>query len=117
MAHDPSLTAWGWVVINQFQKVVAYGAIKTEPSDKKLKLRKGDDRMRRISEINEQLKRAMTKHDVRYMLAELPHGSQSASAAVMVGVTSGIIQTISVWSGIAVEWYSEHEAKKSVCGN
>ena len=116
MSNDPSMTGWGWVVLNTKGVVLASGAIKTSPTDKKLRMRKGDDRVRRITEINVALKKVVTDFNVSYLLSELPHGSQSAVAAVMVGITAGIMQTISDWTGIGLEWYSEGDAKMSVAG-
>ena len=73
--------------------------------------------MRRVAELNHELLRVIKKYDVKYLLCELPHGSQSAVAALMIGITSGVIQTISDCLGIPLEWYSEADSKKCVLGS
>lgn len=112
---DPSARAFGWTVINN-GNIIEYGCIKTEPSNKKLRIRKGDDRVRRISEINKVLLDIIKKHKIVYMLSELPHGSQNAQAAMLLGMVAGQIQTISDFLGIGIEWYSEADAKKALLG-
>jgi len=119
LTNDPSLTAWGWVVLACNKKetnIVDCGCIRTGAENKKRRIRKGDDTIRRISEINHELLRIITKYDVELLLSELPHGSQNASAAVMIGVVTGIVQTIADTKNIPVEWYSEQDAKKSITG-
>lgn len=115
LTNDPSLTAWGWAVI-QGNTILATGCIKTAPEQKKRRIRKGDDNTRRVSEIVQTLLHIITKYNVNYLLSELPHGSQNASAAVMIGMTIGIIQTIADCTNMPVEWYSEGDAKKCLLG-
>lgn len=116
LTNDPSMTAWGWAVVTPQGKVVDSGAIKTQPSHKKLGIRKGDDRARRITEINSELLEVIEKWKIKLILSEQPHGSQSAVAAVMIGITAGIVQTMGDCLDIAVEWFSEAEAKKAISG-
>lgn len=116
MAYDPSLTGWGWVILKVDGTVVACGCIKTEPQNKVRRIRKGDDDIRRISEINNILLRRIRHHKVSYFLSELPHGSQSSSAAKMIGITSAVAQTQAQVLDIPIEWYSEGDAKKALLG-
>jgi len=116
LTNDPSITAWGYAVLNAQGKVLTSGCIKTEPQAKKLRIRKGDDTIRRVSEINQQLLSIIKQYEVSYLLSELPHGSQNAAAARMIGIVTGIVQTISDVFQIGVEWYSENDAKKAVSG-
>jgi len=116
LANDPSITAWGWSVINEEGEVLDIGCIKTEPMYKKLKIRKGDDTTRRISEVVKKLMFIIKEYDVNYLLSELPHGSQNANAAVMIGMVTAIVQTIAdIWD-IAVEWETEGSCKQAVLG-
>ena len=115
LALDPSLTAFGWAVM-EGQEIVECGCIKTQPLAKKQNIRKGDDRCRRITEINTVLLGLIAKHQIKYILSEQPHGSQSAVAAIMVGIVLGIIQTIADAKGIGVEWYSEGDCKDNLLG-
>jgi Holliday junction resolvasome RuvABC endonuclease subunit len=116
MVNDPSITAWGWVILRADGKIIEAGAIKTTPSNKKLQTRKGDDRVRRVTELNVELIRLIKKYNVCLLISELPHGSQSAVAAVMIGMVSGVMQTIGDCLNIPVEWYSEGDAKKAISG-
>ena len=116
LTNDPSMTGWGWAVLTPAGKVVDCGAIKTEPSNKKLGIRKGADRARRITEINSELLEVIEKYKIKLIISEQPHGSQSAVAAVMIGITAGIVQTMGDCLDIAVEWYSEGDAKKAISG-
>jgi len=115
IAFDPSFTAWGWAVL-QNHTVIASGCIKTAPEAKKRRIREGDDRVRRTQEIIQQLLMHITKHKINFIVSELPHGSQNAKAAVMMGVVVGVVQAISVCEDIPVEWYSEADAKKALLG-
>ncbi len=116
LTNDPSTTAWGWAVVTPKGKVIEIGCIKTEPSDKKLKIRKGDDRVRRISEITYKLLEVIKTHNISFVVSEITHGSQSSSGAVAIGVVTAILQTICDCFDIGVEWYQEGECKKSVSG-
>jgi len=116
LACDPSLTAWGWVVLNLKGKVLDAGCIKTSPSSKKLRIRKGDDRCRRVSEINQKLLSIIERYNVHFILSEQPHGSQSAVAAVMIGICLGVLQTLADSLRIGIEWYSEGDCKKCLLG-
>lgn len=116
LTNDPSMTAWGWAVVNTSGAVLKTGCIKTEPSSKKLHIRKGDDRTRRVSEINKELLKIIDEYDVKYILSELPHGSQNASAAVMIGMVVGVLQTIADILDIGIEWYSEGDSKNHLLG-
>jgi Holliday junction resolvasome RuvABC endonuclease subunit len=111
ICFDPSFTAWGYCVFSQGQ-CTAVGVIKTSSESKQRRIRKGDDRIRRINEIATLLNDLLIEHNVKLMLCELPHGSQSASAAVMVGAVSGIVETLSVCRGIPAEYYSEGDTKQ-----
>ena len=113
---DPSITGWGWAVISDQGTLLDCGCIKTTPTDKKLRIRKGDDTVRRVHEINTALLAVITAYDVHYMLSELPHGSQSAVAAKMIGIVTGIAQTLADACQLGIEWYSEGDAKMFMLG-
>lgn len=115
LVNDPSICAWGFAILCQ-NKIMETGCIKTTGGGKKMRIRKGDDTIRRIREINQVLLRVIKKWDIAYMVSELPHGSQNASAAVMQGIVSGIMQTLSDSLEIGCEWYSEGDSKKCLLG-
>ena len=114
LTNDPSFTAWGWSVLDQLGNVVDVGCIKTTPTDAKLRIRKGDDRVRRVGELALEIQKIIKKYNIKYLISELPHGSQNAQAAFLLGAAAAILQTISVFTGISIDWYSEADAKKSV---
>jgi len=115
LACDPSFTAWGLAVI-QNHTVIDHGCIRTVPEAKKRRIREGDDRVRRASELINGIVRVINTHHIEFIVSELPHGSQNAKAAVMIGAVAGIMQTISICLGIPIEWYSENDAKKALLG-
>lgn len=117
LACDPSMTAFGWVVLDFQRNILESGCIKTESESKKLRIRKGDDTIRRITEMVETIVNVIEKNHVTYIVSELPHGSQSASAADMLGIVKGIVQTISICKNIGIEWYSEGDSKKALHGD
>lgn len=117
LTNDPSFTAWGYAVIEikaRRTEVIAVGCIKTEPENKLRRIRKSDDTTRRISELVRELKEVIDYYEVTYLLCEAIHGSQNASAAVMMGATVGIMQTLATVTGLPIEWYSEADAKKAL---
>jgi Holliday junction resolvasome RuvABC endonuclease subunit len=115
LTNDPSITAWGWAVVDPTtNEVVDSGAIKTKPAEAKLRIRKGDDRVHRVTQINRSLLAIIQKYEIAMILSELPHGSQSAVAATMIGMVTGVMQAIGDCLDIPVEWYSESDAKLAV---
>lgn len=116
LAMDPSLTAWGYVIIASGQEIIESGCIKTESENKKRRIRKGDDDSRRVSEIAEYLNTLIDTYNINYLIAELPHGSQSASGMKMVGIVLGLTSAMAITLDIPLEWYSEADAKKALLG-
>lgn len=117
MTNDPSITAWGWAVVDPTDNsIIDCGCIKTVPQSKVLRTRKGDDRVRRVQEITFGLIQVVEKYHPALILSELPHGSQSAVAAVMIGIATGVMQTLGDCFKIPVEWFSEGDAKMAVVG-
>ena len=116
LTNDPSITAWGWAVLDRHGKVLDCGCIKTSPEQKKRRIRKGDDTVRRASVVIQELLRVIRKWNVTYLLSELPHGSQNAQAAVMIGMVIGIIQCLADTLDMSIEFYSEGDSKKCALG-
>jgi len=119
LTNDPSITAWGWAVlefINGVPKIIDSGCIKTASESKARRTRKSDDRVRRLEEISRELQNLHLKHQLDWVLSELPHGSQNASAAVMIGAVAGLVSCYAVVNELPIEWYSEGDAKKHLLG-
>jgi Holliday junction resolvasome RuvABC endonuclease subunit len=115
LACDPSFTAWGWAVLEGHQ-IISTGCIRTQPEAKKRRIREGDDRARRTRDLIQELNKIIQYHNVTFIVAELPHGSQNAKAAIMMGIVVGILEGFNVLRNISLEWYSENDAKKALFG-
>jgi Holliday junction resolvasome RuvABC endonuclease subunit len=113
LTNDPSVTAWGYAVLDLYGTVYAARAIKTHPGEAR---RIYNDDRRRYTEIISELLDVIKTHNVSYILAEAPHGSQNATAAKMVGFTSGAIVTMSLSLGLPLEQFSEHDVKMGLFG-
>lgn len=116
LTNDPSFTAWGWVILSGDGTIFKTGCIKTASEQKKRRIRVSDDRIRRTMEITQYLLKLIKDHNITFILSEAPHGSQNASAAVMIGIVTGILVGISETLSIPMEWYSEQDSKKAVLG-
>lgn len=110
---DPSMTAWGWAVIDYSGKILHVGCIKTKKLAKKLRIRVGDDDCRRVSEINSIIRLIVRQNNVNLILGELPGGgSKSAVSAKALGEAKAMLQSASDYLEIPIEWYSEGDSKK-----
>jgi len=116
LANDPSLTGWGYTVINAKFEILATGCIKTSPEHKKRRIRSSDDFCRRMHDLTSELKQVIEEYNVTFIVSELPHGSQSASAMKMVGAVAALGTAIADCLGIPIEWYSEGDCKKELLG-
>lgn len=54
------------------------------------------------------------RNDVKYIVSELPHGSQNAMAAAALGMCAGAVQAIADTMDIGLEWYSEGDSKMAL---
>lgn len=119
LANDPSIREWGWVIAkiaNKRCRILDTGCIKTDAEHKKRRIRKSDDMVRRLDEITDRLLEIKNEYKVSWMLSELPHGSQSASAAKSLGAVTGLVCGFAKTQSIPVDWYSEGDCKKHVLG-
>ena len=116
LTNDPSMTAWGWAVLDHDANIIDCGCIKTAPEQKKRRIRASDDRTRRTVEITQELLRLIRKYNIKYILTESVHGSQNAQAAIMIGITTGVLTAISECLEISLESYNEQDSKKCLLG-
>jgi len=116
LTNDPSMTAWGWAVMTPNGDIIKCGCIKTAPEQKKRRIRKSDDTARRANEVIRKLINIIQVYNVKYILSESPHGSQNASAAVMIGLVMGIVCAMSECLNLPLELYSEGDSKKCTLG-
>jgi len=115
LACDPSLTAWGWAVLEN-HVIIQTGVIRTSPQAKKRKIRETDDLTRRTRELLQELDRIVSTFNVTYIVAEAPHYSQTARGAIMIGIVYGVLEGFNVLRNIPLEWYLESDAKKALTG-
>lgn len=119
LANDPSIRGWGWVVLqfkNGRSRILDSGCIRTKSEHKKRRIRKADDTVRRLNIISEELVKIQKAHNLDWVLSELPHGSQSASASKMIGAVAGICSAFATCFNLPIEYYSEGDAKKCLSG-
>lgn len=119
---DPSFNNTGYTVFSlnpdDSFSLVDNGIIKTEKSDKKLKIRSADDTVRRIQFIIRELLGLIKTHDVKALIAELPHGgAKSASAAKGMAIAQAICATLAEFTGLPAEWVTPTEVKVALTGN
>jgi len=114
LTNDPSFTAWGYVVLTPEGVIVDQGCIKTEPEHKKKHIYVADDRVRRAREIVKTLLDIIRKYDIKLIISELPHGSQNAQAAVMIGAVMALLVAVAECLNIPAEFYNESDAKKTL---
>lgn len=116
LANDPSTRGWGLAVIDFYGNVIDVECVKTGKENKVRRIRKGDDDMRRISEINQVIKKFIEDYNVIHIVSELPHGSQSASSAKSIGMVAATVQTWADARNLSIEWFSENDVKKHLFG-
>lgn len=112
LACDPSLAAWGYAVIDLEGNILDADCIKTKKENKKRGIFKGDDNVRRIDELLDVFMQIIENYHINYIVSELQHGSQNSSAAIGIGATTAILQTISRCNKIGIEWFYERDIKK-----
>jgi Holliday junction resolvasome RuvABC endonuclease subunit len=117
LAIDPSIRETGYVVFqrestdHEFEPVEG-SCLKTQKSDKYDK--KGQDRLRRIGQINHGLQLVIKRRNIEYIVSELPTGSQSASAATTLGLVTGAVKTICDLNDISHSFYNDKMCKSVV---
>jgi Holliday junction resolvasome RuvABC endonuclease subunit len=78
---DPSLTGFGWAVVDHDLRIVDCGVVSTKPLAKKRGIRVMDSQCQRSDEILRALEAVHAGHTVRCVVAEGPVGSKSVKAA------------------------------------
>ena len=77
----------GWGVLQQ-GKIIDFGTIRTEKTNKKNTL-VSDDRASRAMHIATELNCLVKKYGIQGIVGELPSGSQNAAASNLLGWASG----------------------------
>jgi len=99
---DPSISNVGYAVVDynvgaaQPFDVVKVGLIETAPGDKKMKVRKSSDDLRRARDLATGINDVIDLYKIKIATAEVPFGAQSARAALSNGVCIGLLASLRV---------------------
>ncbi len=114
LALDIAFANLGWSVVN-FGELIDFGTIRTE-KDQRKQTRVSDDNMHRAGLLSTELLEIIGKHEVKGIIGEVPHGSQNAKAANLLGYACGIVAAVAAAKNIPCEWVSEGDSKKAAIG-
>ena len=89
----------------------------TEKCDQRIKLRKSDDKHRRVQECARFYAGVVHRHDIKRAACELPQwgAPNSQSSVDLCFISIPLVASLEVL-GVAVEWYSPAEAKRAATG-
>ena len=104
----------GWGVLQQ-GKIIDFGTIRTEKTNKKNTL-VSDDRASRAMHIATELNDLVKKYGIQGIVGELPSGSQNAAASNLLGWASGIVIGVATCNNLPCEWISQGDSKKATLG-
>jgi Holliday junction resolvasome RuvABC endonuclease subunit len=90
--------------------------IKTKKTKNK-KTKVSVDNLSRAEHIIIQLMSLIRKYKITKVISELPSGSQSAKAANLLGMATGILVGVNVLSGVEYDYVTPTEVKKALCNN
>ena len=110
---DPSLTAFGWAVVDDLT-IIDYGCIITKKDNK---IRVTSDRIRRLSLIVNTLQEVMQKYPIDIVYFEIPSGSKSNTAAIALGMIHGLVVTFCICNNVAFTPCLAKSAKKTTTGD
>lgn len=123
---DPGLRSFGYAVLNvertapglHLVEVVTAGVIRTEKSDKKLKLLAANDDFRRVTAIVQRLTEVLGETgEPRCVCAEAMSFPRNSRSAAQMAMTWGIIATMAWQRGLPVLMVSPQQLKKAICNN
>lgn len=89
------------------------GLIRTDKSDKKLRLRQADDNFARTQKIVIELDRLVAKYDIRLICFEAFSPVRSASVAAQLGHSYGAIAALVTLRGLPVASVTPQETRKA----
>ena len=104
----------GWVILNK-GVIQSYGTIVTKKDPRK-QVKISDDYASNCTQLAAQLNAIIWSYRPKGILAELPHGSQNARAAKMLGGAVGIVAAIAVCHNLPLELISEGDSKQAALG-
>lgn len=124
---DPSLTAYGWAVVDRGAgKVLASSCVRTEKDARKSHMYAADQDAQRIVELAHGLDVALREADLALrsensgalrIVCEAPAGAQHATSAKALGQSLGVTLGVLVARGHGVRFVQAHEVKKRIGGS
>lgn len=119
MALDVGFRNMGVVIFDPAtDQPIACRTIRTEPSAKKLQVRKADDNSRRAAEMARELADMIDRFNVKGAIGELPSGgSKSHSAATQMAAATAVAASVLELKAIPTEWSTPNEGKVALCGS
>jgi len=114
LALDIAFKNTGWALLEK-AKLIKYGTIRTEKSTRKT-TSVSNDKADRAAHIASELMVLIQENKVQGIVAELPSGSQNASAANLLGWASGVVVAVATCGSIPCEWISQGDSKKASLG-
>lgn len=114
---DPSLCCTGWITLDGDR--IAFGAVVTEPEQKKRHVYKSDDTTRRLVLILDAIDDATDQLGVPQVACEQPAGAQSAAAASALGEVHGaLVGLFRSWGLLDdVRWIPASDGKRALTGH
>jgi len=113
LACDPSLCAFGWVIVED-DILVDAGVIETSKITGKVT----ESDTERVIKIAETLKELVVDYGFSQICSESPMGSKSSSAVKALSLVKGMLLGFVVGLGISpIEWVSARDAKKFLTTN
>jgi Holliday junction resolvasome RuvABC endonuclease subunit len=114
---DPALRNIGIAVGEYYLRndVVRMQEIKllTSENDKSKLVRRNSDDLRRARELNDGVQKMIAQHECKFLIAEVPTGTQSARGAMSNGIMIGLLAA----SSIPVIEVLPHEVKFAAVGH
>jgi len=115
---DPGFSALGYAALkitSSEMYVDRAGVITTKPSERKRKVRKSDDNVRRILELAAEIERAAFSHNVVAVCSESMSWPRSSSACAKLGMAWGIVGTYAHQHRLPVLQVTPMELKRAAC--
>jgi Holliday junction resolvasome RuvABC endonuclease subunit len=110
---DPSLTAFGYVVVSPKNKVLAKGCITTVP-DKTIDVTEDD--LLRTEKIAETLMSVIDQYQIGFALFEKTIGAKSYTAAKALALVKGVVVGVLQSYSITYHTISAYEVKEFLVG-
>ena len=114
LSFDPSLTAFGWSIIDDSGTIKDCGCIETSKFTN-ISVTYSDTL--RVTEIVSLLKSKINQYDIKLILSESPYGSKSSSAIKALSLVKGAIIGLATIESLPIIWITAGTAKLAISGS